>query len=334
MSAGGIGFEEGRTEQLRALRRLDPAMFGDVVRAHPRLRLLLLGIGASHAALATPLWELRNAGVAAFRSTCADLPGRLDGIADLAIIVSQGGRSREPVEVAGRLAAGRVPTFALTNASDSPLRRASDSGVAVGDFPDSRVSTVGFVTTFAALGMITDLVTAGRVDERWQHLPDLIPHLVDRASPVLRDFAARFLPRGSIDLVASSQQSTAGEAVGLLFREGPLVPAAAYDTRSYLHGPMDCAGSDVSHIVIGGRREMELAHQLRERTEAILVVTTADEPSPDGVARVEVPGDLTPSQRALVEVCVLQQLVAETARARGNAIDDAVFVRVDTKLGA
>ena len=297
--------------------------------------MVLAGIGASYAALATPLHQLREAGLDVSRSDCSDLPAVPDPRPDLLLAVSQSGRSRETADVVQRFTDVGVATLAITNADDSPLRSASGSAVTLGGAPDSRVSTVGFVTTFTALGMLVDLATTGRIDPGWRYLADVIEQATADASGTLRSFAARHLGTDAVDVVATAPQLTTAEAVALLFREGPLIPSTAYGTRGYLHGPMDAAGPGVAHILVGGARELQLARQLTEQTDAVLVLTDEAAASvPEGVAAVAVPSDLTAGQRALVEVCILQGLVAEAADVRGNPVDDAVFVRQDTKIDA
>ena len=332
MTAPAVGFASGRAAQLDALRAVVASVPARLPRFPATSRLLLVGIGASHAALASPLHQLRAAGVTAYRSTGADFPGPVEGAADLAIAVSASGRSRETVDLVRRLAAAGVATWALTNTDDNPLRAVAGSGVGLGGFADSRVSTVGFVVTYAALGMLADTLIDGAVHPGWARLPDLIAAAVPAAQDVLAAFARRWLVDGAVDVVAAASQLTASEAVALLLREGPLVPAASYDTRSYLHGPMDCAGQATSHLVLGDEREHQLAHQLRQKPTGVLVLTASDGPAAADAYRIRVPDGLTVAQRALLEVCVLQELVAETAAVRGNPVDEVAFTRQDTKL--
>jgi glucosamine--fructose-6-phosphate aminotransferase (isomerizing) len=94
------GFDAGRRDQPAALATtlaglperlaaLDPASWRSIV---------LAGIGASHAALASPLVQLRAAGRLAWRTDCADLPAVVEPRPDVVIAVSQSGRSTETVK--------------------------------------------------------------------------------------------------------------------------------------------------------------------------------------------------------------------------------------------
>lgn len=334
---GTFGFEDGRRAQLGHLRdvlsTLPDQLAAGVWQPSWR-RLLLAGIGASHAALASPLYQLRAGGLEAFRTDCSDFADLSGHRPDVVVALSQSGRSRETTDLVSRFTTAGVSTLSVTNSAASPLRDVSDRSVCCGDYQDSRVSTVGFVVTAAALGLICDIAATGRPDERWLDLPEVIERTADRATDTLRAFAAGPLATGSVDVVAHARHLSTAEAVALLFREGPLVPSAAYGTRGYLHGPMDCAGNDTSHLVIGGARELSLARQLTEKRVGVLAVTDGSEPIPPGVRHITVPADLTPAQRAVLEVCVLQELVSAVAAARGASIDEVAFTREDTKIAA
>lgn len=334
MTTLGVGFGEARAQQYAAVDALDD-IGGSLAHAgascdwsHP----VLAGIGASYAALASPLAVLRQYGLPAFRTTCGDVqgwPGSSDAGASVVVAVSQSGRSRETVELAERCTAAGIPVVAITNRKVSPLAEVSSHVICLGEFADSRVSTVGFITTFAVLGELVDLITTNRVDPGWSGIGQLAQDTVVRLADRLAEFAANHLGTGAVDVVASSSQLTAAEALALLLREGPYVPASGYDTRSYLHGPMDCAGHGVTHVLFGNEREAQLATQLGERTDSVLLVS--DQVAADALT---VPTGLTSTQRALIEVCIGQELTAAVAAVRHESIDEAVFVRQDTKLNA
>lgn len=321
-----VSFAEGRRRQSEALRNITaelPDRIAGLWNPNWR-RLVLVGIGASYAALAAPLMQLRQAGLHAWRTNGADLPSLPAGTADLAILISQSGRSQETVGVARTLREAAVPVLAITNREHNPLAEVADLHLSLGDQADSRVSTVGFMITTAALGMLSECAAEGSITTQWQALPDRLEAVLTATADAMVAEATAHLRTGAVDVVAPAERLTVAEAVALLFREGPLVPAAAYDTRTYLHGPMDCAGSDVTHLVIGGDRERRLALQLRERTDRVFLATDHLDHQPGE--------HWTPTQQALLEVGMLQGLVSATAQVRGNPVDESVFVRQDTKI--
>lgn len=326
-----IGYGEGRARQGDALRSTIERLGGSNPLGGAD-DLLLLGIGASYAALATPLCVLRQGGVAASRSDCSDFPAIPRRTTALVVGVSQSGRSVETTDVVARHNAAGVPSFAIINAETSPLGDVANESFTLGGLDDSRVSTVGFVGTFAALGVFAERAALVALSTSWADLPEIIESAVAGAADVLAAFAREHMASGFVDVVASAEQLSAAEGPALLLREGPLVASAAYDTRGYLHGPMDVAGGDVSHIVVGGARERQLVDQLSERAGAALLLAEREHLRGDRPYEVVLPKGLSESQRALVSVCILQELVAQVALVRGNAIDDAVFVRQDTKI--
>ncbi|MFE6996131.1 SIS domain-containing protein [Microbacterium sp. NPDC057659] len=324
-----IGYEEGRTRQFQG--------FGEVLERSRAAavgapaQLLLAGIGASNAALAAPLHVLRGAGVSAWRTDCSDLPALPAASPDLVIAVSQSGRSVETVALISELAEAGATTRAITNSDDNPLVRTAGGAITLGGAEDSRVSTVGFVTTFTALSVLAEGMAGIVAELPWEDLPALIDSTVDRARPDLLTFATEHLATGSVDVIGAADRLTPVEAFALLLREGPLVASAAYGTRAYLHGPMDVAGKDVAHVVLGAGRERELVEQLHEQTSRTLLLAEHAHRHPSSAA-VEIPAGLTTCQRALLEVVVLQELLSIVSDVRGLPVDDPVFVRQDTKI--
>jgi glucosamine--fructose-6-phosphate aminotransferase (isomerizing) len=290
--------------------------------------LLFGGIGASFAAIGTPVYQLRAAGVHAFRTDCSDIPEGAPQLADAYIAVSQGGRSRETVQLL--LSVPDAYSLAITNSASNPLLSVSSAGLSVGNFPDSRVSSIGFTATLLALGMLADRIAGGPVDSRWSAVIAGLPDVLAQAEDTLRLFASDVAEIGQVDVVAESSQITSSEQAGLLFREGPRVPSTSMTTRSYLHGPMDSAGRRTSHIVIGRKREAILAEQLSEQHVPILFMS--DQEAPASARLVHVPSGFTSSQRALVEIVLLQRLVSLVGEANGVDVDGTVFRRLDTKV--
>jgi glucosamine--fructose-6-phosphate aminotransferase (isomerizing) len=290
--------------------------------------LLFAGIGASFAANGTPVHQLRASGIRAYRTDCSDVPDGAPQLADAYVAVSQSGRSRETVQLL--LAAPDVYSLAITNSTSNPLLNISTTGMSLGGLPDSRVSSIGFTATLLALGMVADRLTIGQVDAGWSAAVAALPEVLDEAEDALRLFASDVVAAGQVDVIAESSQITSSEQAGLLFREGPRVPSTAMTTRPYLHGPMDVAGHGTSHIVIGREREGVLAEQLTEQSGKVLLISDRHLSAP--VQRIQIPDGLTSSQRALIEIALLQSLVSFVGAEKGEDVDGAVFQRLDTKV--
>ena len=337
-----LSFEDGLAAQRAGLQTSVATVrdwLSDGGAEHLRGRsLLFAGIGASHAAAATPAYALREGGVRTYRSSCADVPDDGADLADVYVGISQSGRSRETLQAL--LTVPRERRVAVVNHAGSPLEEQAGTVLSVGDLDDSRMSSIGFTATVAALGMLGDYLTHGAVDAGWERVAALAEDAVTEHDATLRAFAARIAGAGTVDLAAAAPDLTAAEQGALLFREGPSLPSTAMDTRSYLHGPMDCAGPSTSHVLLGREREALLAGQLSEKgVPVLLIVDIADDTPLDfgttadtsGISVLRLPA-LPPAQRVGVQVALLQQLVLHTARALGRNVEDRAFTRYDTKV--
>ncbi|MEU6743622.1 SIS domain-containing protein [Streptosporangium sandarakinum] len=284
-------------------------------------RPLLQAMGASHAALAAPVHLLRSRGVWASRAGYGELPGPLDD-ADLVVGVSQSGRSAETVAALRGVPAER--RLAVVNIPGSPLTELAERVLSCGGVPDSKVSTSGFSVTLAALGMLADTWTLGAPDEVWSSLADRVAAVRLSSGGVAEEVAECV----AIDVVGGGASLTAAEEGALMIREACRIPAAAFETRQYLHGPMEAAGR-TAHIVIGGEREAELAGQLAAAGHRTLYVG----PCATSVPSVPVPA-LSSVARAVLENAVLQRLVAAVAEVLGSPVGEFRFPVGDTKVDA
>jgi glutamine---fructose-6-phosphate transaminase (isomerizing) len=326
-----FAIEEGIAAQPSLLRLSGTVVADQLEAGHfdilaPSARPVLAGIGASYAALAAPLYVLRERGVAAQRTSCGELPPGGARLGDIYLGVSQSGRSRETLETL--LEVPPEARAGVINAEASPLATVCPTVLRLGGLTDSGVSTVAFSATLQGLGMAVDRWTLGRPAPGWAELGDRVGEVLAAESQITaaaEDMAAV----AAFDLVGAGPSLTAAEQGALLFRECARAVATGMETRSYLHGPMDSAGT-AAHVLFGARREALLADQLAEKNVPILLVTDAD--CTARRARVVRLPHLEACQRAVLETVVAQVLVVAIGRLRGIAIDEDVFTRLDTKV--
>lgn len=291
-------------------------------------RVMIVGIGASHAAAAAGMHRMRLHGIDATRH----LPGELrpESTGGTVVAVSQSGRSAEVVDLVSRLDGARV--VSVTNYAPSPLADLADYDLNLGDHPDSSVSFVSFTGTVLALAMLADHWGSALDVARWERVVGEAVAAARRAEDAL-DAAADILAAAPfVDITAPAPLVGAAEEAALMFREGPRMAATGMDTRLYLHGAMDVAGSG-AHLVIGGEREALLVDQLAEQTADIVFVATDDARPARSRAVVNLPV-ADPVGRVLAVSVLAQSLVSRVSLLRGVDIDEPVFERLDTKVAA
>lgn len=288
-------------------------------------RPLFVAMGASHAALAACVHQLRAYGIWASRAGYGEIPAPVPAAdVDLVAGVSQSGRSAETIDAVREVDAAR--RLAVVNIAESPLAQLAGNVLSCGGVPDSKVSTAGFTVTLAALGMLADTWALGAPGEVWQSLADRLDETGKRAGEAVDVLVEGVAESVAADVVGAGASLTAAEEGALMLREACRLPATAYETRQYLHGPMESAGR-TAHIVVGDEREAALALQLAEAGHRVLYVGPCATPVP----HVEIPR-LAPVARAIVENAVLQRLVVEVAAARGVPVGEFVFSMDDTKV--
>ncbi|MFI6146853.1 SIS domain-containing protein [Streptomyces sp. NPDC051109] len=335
MSGSRITFIEGQAGQGAALARI-------AARVRTRLaspecaalraarRPLFAGMGASYAALAVPVQQLRAAGVVTQRVLSSEIATGTAGFdTDCLIAVSQGGRSCETI-AALRSAAPGITRAALLNVVPSPLGDLADLTVDLGNEPDSYASTIGYTGAVVALDLVAGAV-AGREGDPWGGIAEQATAVHRRAAEVVAGLRGRGARCIASDAVAAGASRASAEEGALLLREVVRMTAAASTTRNYLHGEMESAG-DTLHLVFGDGREIELARSLAAAGHLTLLLTTAEAEPSDSLSVIRLPA-APDAVRVVLEAVVLQELAAQLSAERGVPIESFVFAHDDTKQG-
>jgi glutamine---fructose-6-phosphate transaminase (isomerizing) len=172
---------------------------------------------------------------------------------------------------------------------------------------------------------------------------------VDRQVPAAEELAAGLLDtlRGltSFDLVGSGLQAGTAAQGALLLREVAKLPAAAYETYQYLHGPLESAAPGRGLLAVGGAREARLAASMADAGATTVLITALDDAGLDhaGVAgaghgprpnltvfRLPAAGD---AALALLAILPLQTISGALADAAGLPDGEFRFHQDDTKVG-
>jgi glucosamine--fructose-6-phosphate aminotransferase (isomerizing) len=276
--------------------------------------LILSGIGASWHALAPAVDALQAAGRRAYAIHPSALSG--DGISrlgDAFVLVSQSGKSTEVLDVMERL--DGAPTIVISAFGESPLARAADAWLPLGPEADTAVSTLGYTATLQTLGLLTDALLDLRVAR--DALPALVDATLERLRPHAQELAPAFTQIRMLDAVgAGPLAGTAGEAA-LLAREALLLPAAEYETRQYLHGPMESVATGFGAVLFGAERELRLATTLAGYGATVATIGKG--------------ADFLVEPDPILQILPMQLLVQFVAELRGLRVDSLAREQDDTK---
>jgi len=291
---------------------------------------VFVGIGASFAAACAPVWVLRSRGIHSWRLGAGEYPLPFPVTTHPIIGISQSGRSAETLAVLESV--DPALRYSVVNTSPSPLSLVTDRSISLGSIPDSYASTIGYTATVAALGMIADRWNAGTIDPGWATLADTFRQAEEQLTASIRGLASLFADSGSADFVGAGPAVGSAEAGALLFREVARIHSTGMSTRQYLHGSMESAGDGV-HVLFGDTRELEVATTLSEAGHRVILISSEEVGQTDTLRTVQLP-KLPASQRAILEILVMQILVGEVAAQHGIDVEEFVFTNADTKVVA
>lgn len=250
------------------LRRVDIAEVAGclepVSRSFARFRrIVLTGMGASHAAL-RPLWlTLAGSGHAAWLLDTSELLGSmlplLDG-SSLLIAASQSGRSAEIVALAGEAKRRGVPLVAITNDLASPLAAAAQAVVDIKAGVENAVSTKTYLNTLAATIAIRRSLLSQPFDDTFERAADAMVVYLETMQERIQ------VMKGSIGLpsrlfyLARGPSLAAAEYGALITKEAAKWPVEAQSAAQFRHGPLELADERLTAVVLsgGGLREREL----------------------------------------------------------------------------
>lgn len=328
---GFIPFTQAITGQEHVLTRLIPGLRERTAKAADALRgeqrLVFVGIGASYAALGAPVAVLRAAGSDALRAGPSDFDGT--DVPFALIALSQSGRSKETVDVLRRASGRRI---AVVNVTESPLADEAEVVVSMGDLSDSLASTVGFSSTSIAMSMLVEQMLDEQGSE-WGTLPARQAAFVRSISDLVSRLAPVFAEAAAVDVVAPSELSGAAEVTALLLREVSRIPAAAFETRQYLHGPMESTRADTVHLLLGAGDADWIHRTLAPLGRTIVHLRESEgNEGDDGMDATALPS------RSVLEAPLFvagfaQALALGIAQYRGIDPDEFLFLDTGTKLG-
>jgi glucosamine--fructose-6-phosphate aminotransferase (isomerizing) len=294
-------------------------------------RLALVGMGASYNAALASLGSFWAAGmpVTPWLGPELERPGAAQNV-DAVIGISQTGRSAEVVSCLATLP-NTHPKLGLTNDRRSRLAAIADVTVSLSLLEDSEVRTLGYTGTLQALGIIRDALAPEFERPDWNWLADEVDgrmaaaeDLAERVVETIREF-------GNIDVVGSGVSFGSAAQGALLLREVCRLPASAYETYNYLHGPLEALGPGMALIAIGGARETRLAVSMAAAGATVLLVTSEVVDEQAGIVVFRLP-PTDEALRPVLEILPLQTLSGAIAKANGLPVGRFRHHQDDTKL--
>ncbi|SKA27195.1 SIS domain-containing protein [Consotaella salsifontis] len=291
----------------------------------------ITGIGASFAAAVVGAGELQARGRRAFAIRACDMAYGHD-LVDTLVGLSAGGRSVETV-----LAHQKLPTakrIGISKDGASPLAQASDIHVTLKQGSDATPSSTGYTATLLAMGMVFEKLLGGTQDS-FADIPAQAAEVIDHASQKMKRLGELFPSRRAIDCVGLGASLGTADGASLLIREASRIPASAYDTRHYLHGPLEAMDASTGVVIFGDGREVELARQVEAiGCPALLVTTARDASDGDLLTTVSVPKLDNLIAQEILKIFVAQLFAAELSDA-ANLTDVKFRYRMsDTKIAA
>lgn len=223
---------------------------------------------------------------------------------DLAIAISESGRSPETIDALTRSTGHRV---ALTNVPGSPVTEVADSVVSLGEVLDAGVYVSGYTSTVAALALIGEAIGVDGCADCIDDAPDLVRDVLAQAEGAVSELLAPAGLPTSVECVGAGASYASASETALLLREAGRIPSAAFPTDQYLHGPAEALPGSAIAVVFGGGRADELVRLLVDQAVPTLHASVSPV---GGAVGVQLP-ETSPVVTAIVEALVGQVLAGQ-----------------------
>ncbi|EGJ22938.1 glucosamine--fructose-6-phosphate aminotransferase (isomerizing) [Cereibacter sphaeroides WS8N] len=287
------------------------------------------GIGASFAAAVVGAAELQARGQRGVAIRACDLAAGHD-LADTLVGLSAGGRSIETVTAFQKLPSAK--RIGISQDGAGPLAGVSDFHLTIRQGTDATPSSVGYTATLLGMGMLFDRLL-GADGTGFADLPAVVEEVLSQAADKMARIGTLFADRRAIDCVGAGAALGTADGASLLIREAARLPASAYDTRHYLHGPLEAMDATTGVLIIGDGREVELARQVeRIGCPVVLVTTDRSVQDGDGLTVIHVPRRDNLIAQGIVDILAPQLIAAQLSDAAGLTDVKFRYRMQDTKV--
>ncbi len=220
----------------------------------------IIGIGASYCAALGAEYLFRSLGVRSMAIDAGQLyASDIHGLADAYIAISASGKSVETVEALSKARQSQdALLIGVTGEPGTIMGTVVDFEISCGITQDSVPATTSYVASLQALALLAATWAGAEVDATaasWSQVPAVLTRHIERMEDAVKGPAAAVAEVASVDLVGDAASVSAAAEGALLFREATRIPAAWFDSRSYLHGPMEALQEGRAVVVIGDAAE-------------------------------------------------------------------------------
>jgi glucosamine--fructose-6-phosphate aminotransferase (isomerizing) len=297
----------------------------------------VVAMGASSHSGQALVSVLAAAGIRAVNLVASDLLLAAPGFqpADHYIIVSESGRSPEPIDAARTLTVGR--RIGISNFPNAQISEVLDVALGLGGFADSGVYTVGYTATLMAYALLLDRVGAVPADADVARIPTIVGDALTALDALGATVGAIVAGASSIDVVGRGVSFSSASEMALMIREGLRMPAAAFETFQYLHGPMEWVGDSAVVVLFGDDRELTIPDVILGAGANVVLVTSADvadipAAGKPGFTIVPIDPSLSGFVRPIIETVFAQLVLAHGIEHKPFPIEEFVFNDLGTKV--
>jgi glucosamine 6-phosphate synthetase-like amidotransferase/phosphosugar isomerase protein len=282
----------------------------------------IVGIGASYYTALAAVREFWKVGVRAFAVDVGQLWEDDFDIADVYIAISASGESLETVAAVERLRKRKQGlVVSVTAELDGTLTTMVDLAVACAQLEDSVPATTSYTGGLQALAFLSSAwepeAATTRLEQQWAGVPAVLEELLRTGVDAVAQVADQLARVSHIDFVGTPDAAPGAAEGALLYREAPRVPGGAFESRAYLHGPMESLEGGQGIVIVGDESDDGIAVVLRQVRQigcvAVNLTTSPSEPSGSPVTAVTVPSGEGRLIRAVYEMALLQLLSARSA---------------------
>jgi glucosamine--fructose-6-phosphate aminotransferase (isomerizing) len=282
----------------------------------------IVGIGASYYTAMAAVREFWKVGVRAFAVDVGQLWLDDFDVADIYIAISASGESLETVAAVERLRKRKQGlVVSVTAELDGTLTTMVDLAVACAQLEDSVPATTSYTGGLQAMSFLisaweSEAATA-RLAEQWAAVPATLETLLETGVGAVAEVADQLADVSSIDFVGTPDSAPGAAEGALLYREAPRLPGGWFESRAYLHGPMESLQPGLGIVLIGDEADDGIAVVLRQIRQigcvAAQLTTSPSEQPGSSVTAVAVPPSEARLVRAVYEMALLQLLSARSA---------------------